>query len=930
MEKLFLRIRPFLISALDTLLVEQYIIEMKKKLYIIDGHAHIYSAYYAPMRQMLKSSSGEPTKATYIVTSVLLGLLQHKKPDYIVIALDSKAPSFRNELFPDYKAHRPPMPEDMPQQIKRLEQIFSAMNIPVIKKDGFEADDIIGTLARQASAKDMEVFICSKDKDMLQLLDDNVVLYDVKKDESKDTSWLQAEMGITPKQFVDVLAIQGDTADNIPGIKDVGPKTAIQWIVQYDSIDGLYQHSDEIKGKRGDSLRESKDIAYLCKELVTINTNIDLGITIEELKAKDIDAESLATIFNELGFRKFIEQLSLPAQSDQDQGSLFGGGPSSAKTTKHCYTLVDTEELLNELVAKLASQKAFAFDTETTSIRALEAQLVGLSFSFKAHEAYYIPVKASLGQKTLAIDLVIEKLTPVLKDKNILKVAQNAKYDLHVLNNAGISIENVGFDTMIASYVLHAERQSHSMDNMALDYLDYECIPISELIGKGKNQRTFDEIDTDLACEYAAEDADITWQLYEYLSKCLDTEPQLQKLFNEVEMPMMHVLTQMESNGVSLNLSILRKMSNELADRLEDLTKNIYAQTLTSGFNIDSPKQLSEVLFDNLGLPEIKKRSTDVKVLEELKSLHPAVENIIEYRQLKKLKNTYLDKLSDFVNSRTNKLHASFNQTVTATGRLSSSDPNLQNIPIRSDLGRKIRSAFIATDSDTVILSADYSQIELRVLAHISNDKGLIDAFESDRDIHSFVASQIYGVSIDEVTPDMRARCKAVNFGVIYGQGPFGLSQTIGISQGEAKRFIDDYFTRYSSIKQCMNDIKAKAAQIGYAQTILGRRRVIDGITSKNFNVRSSAERMAVNTTIQGSAADLVKVAMINIQQKINQQSLPIKMILQIHDELVFEVPKIKADEYSDWVKNEMETAIRLTVPLKVDAGYGDSWYVGH
>ena len=604
--------------------------------------------------------------------------------------------------------------------------------------------------------------------------------------------------------------------------------------------------------------------------------------------------------------------------------------PAKAKkVVKKEYALIDTPEKFEEFFAELKKQKVFAVDTETTSINAMRADLVGMSFCWEAGKAYYLPVKAPLGQKHLEVGKVRKEIGAIFADEDIKKIGQNIKYDMLVLQNAGLPLKGIYFDTMVASYCLAADRQSHSMDMMAKDYLDYEPIPISALIGKGKNQLTFDMVDTQAAAEYAAEDADITLQLYEYLSAQLDGQPEIKKLFESVEMPLVSVLAEMERNGVSLDVKLLRDMSLTITQDIEDLTEQIHAQADTV-FNIDSTKQLSGVLFDGLGLTSLKMgkttRSTDASVLEQIKGEHEIVPLILQYRQLVKLKNTYVDKLGKLINPRTDRVHASFNQTVTATGRLSSSDPNLQNIPVRTELGRKIRSAFIPADKNDCILSADYSQIELRLLAHFSGDEALKEAFAEDRDIHAFVASQVFGVGLSEVTSDMRSKSKAVNFGIIYGQGAYGLSQSIGISQKEAKKFIDDYFARYSSIRDFMEGAIAEATKTGYAETLLGRRRPIIGLSSKNFNRHSQAERLTINTVIQGSAADLIKVAMINIQRKIDAEDMPIKMILQIHDELVFEVPKKDTKKYSEWVAEEMTTAVALDVPMKVDIATGPTW----
>jgi len=591
------------------------------------------------------------------------------------------------------------------------------------------------------------------------------------------------------------------------------------------------------------------------------------------------------------------------------------------------YELIDTQEKFEKFFAELKKQKLFAVDTETTSVNAMRAELVGMSFSWQQGQGFYLPVKAPLGSKHLQVEALRRKLAPILADESFKKIGQNIKYDMLVLRNAQMPIKGVHFDTMVASYCLDPGR-SHSMNNMAADFLGHECIPISSLIGKGKNQLTFDMVDTAAACEYAAEDADVTYRLYLYLKERLEKEPPIQKLFEEVEMPLVPVLATMEYNGMTLDTKVLRKMSGEIAETLKTVTEKIYEQTETV-FNLDSPKQLGEVLFDKLGLVPVRGRSTDAAVLEQLSDQHPAIDLILQYRGLSKLQNTYVDKLGSLINPRTGRVHASLNQTVTATGRLSSSNPNLQNIPIRTELGSKVRSAFVPGDKNNCILSADYSQIELRLLAHFSKDEALMEAFAGDRDIHRFVASQIYGVPIEEVTNEMRSRSKAVNFGIIYGQGAFGLSRSIGIGRAEAKKFINDYFARYGSIRNFMDECIEKARKTGYAETILHRRRKIQNLSSNNGNKRSQAERLAVNTVVQGSAADLIKVAMRTIQQKIDADNLPVSMLLQIHDELLFELPAAEADRHAGWIAEEMTGAIKLAVPLKVDVNYGPTWLSG-
>ncbi|MHC4466600.1 MAG: DNA polymerase I [Planctomycetota bacterium] len=896
---------------------------MAKTLYIVDGHAHIYAAYFAPMRQRLTSPSGEPTKATYIFTAAVLGLIQRRKPDMLVVAMDSKAPTFRKEIYEDYKAHRPPMPDDMPQQIDKIEKILRAMKIPVLKIDGFEADDIIGTVVKKAASDGIECLICSKDKDLLQLIDKRISTFDIKTDTITDLEALYEQTQLTPEQFVEALALQGDTSDNIPGVPDVGPKTALSWIQKYGSVDNIYKHIDEIKGKRGENLRKFKDKIGLSKTLVTINCEVPLKIDYKELAMQDFDKAELAEIFAELGFNRMITQLNLKASEEKSSTGITTGtqtrdlsGLDSIKTISHDYQLIDTMDKFEKFSKELKKHNVFAIDTETTALDPMRADLVGMSFSFKPKQAFYLPVKVPLGQPHLELDKVRRDLSQILADENVKKIGQNIKYDILVLKNAKMPLNGIYFDTMVASYCLDPLRNSHSMDNMAFNFLNYECIPISALIGKGKNQLTFDMVDTSTAYEYAAEDADITFRLYEYLKERLELQPQLKKLFEEIEMPLVSVLAAMEYNGVSLDTKLFRKMSSELTENLDNITEKIY-EYAGEVFNIDSPKQLAGILFDKLNLTSIRVgktgRSTDAAVLEQIADQHPIVDEILQYRTINKLKNTYVDKLGTLINPKTDRVHAS-------------SDPNLQNIPIRTELGRKIRSAFIPAEEGDYILSADYSQIELRLLAHFSDDQALKDAFLVDQDIHSFVASQIFNVSIEQVTSDMRERCKAVNFGIIYGQGPYGLSRTIGIPHPEAKKFINDYFTRYGSIRQFMDEVIESSKKTGYAETILHRRRKIPNLNSKNGNKRKQAERLAVNTVIQGSAADLIKIAMINIQKKIEKENLPVKLILQIHDELVFEVPVKDVEKHADWISSEMTDALQFNVPLKVDISYSPTW----
>ena len=932
---------------------------MAKTLYIIDGHAHIYAAHFAPMRQQLSSPSGEPTKATYIFTTALLGLIEKQKPDMIAVALDCRAPTLRTKVFAEYKANRPPMPEELPVQVERIREILEAMHIPALCLEGYEADDIIGTLARKAADDGIDVLICSKDKDILQLLDRNIRTYDIKMGKIIDSETMKQEMGIAPKQIVDCLALEGDAIDNVPGVPLIGEKTARELIRQYGDLDNLYAHAEEIKGKRGENLRNARAQAYLSRSLVTLDCHVPIKMDYDDLALTEPDKDRLTEIFTELGFHRLLGQIGakweqtqpspLSESSDSSGSTPALGGDEratqpgaavlqeardltrrgSAGTLAHTYMLVDTSEKFDAFLAELRKQTLISVDTETTSRNAMRAELVGLSFSWQPGRAYYLAVRGPLGSRHLDIAAVRRELGPILADQRVRKIGQNLKYDMTVLRNAQMPLGGVYFDTMVASYVLDPERMSHSLDNLALDFLNYESIPIVNLIGKGKNQLTFDLVDLDTACEYSGEDADITYQMYLCLKDRLEKEPQLNRLFHEVEMPLVEVLTDLEYNGVSIDTGLLRQMSGELDQAIGQVAEQIYKEAGTV-FNVDSPKQLAEVLFDQLKLTPGRlgkaNRSTDADVLDDLTDQHPIANLVLEYRTLGKLKNTYVDKLGAIIDPKTGRVHTSFNQTVTATGRLSSSNPNLQNIPIRTELGRKIRAAFVPERKDDCILSADYSQIELRLLAHFSGDETLRAAFAADQDIHRFVASQIYNVPLDQVTGEMRSRCKTVNFGIIYGQGALGLARNIGMSQAEDKQFIAEYFARYGSIRAFIDQCIAKAKRTGYAETILGRQRRIVDIRSKNQGRRAQAERLAVNTVIQGSAADLIKVAMVAIHRRIKAENLPIRMILQVHDELVFEVPIIDADKHAKWIAEEMINAIHFDVPLKVDTKCGPSW----
>jgi len=894
---------------------------MAKRFFIIDGLGQIFRSYYAPFRP-LSSPGGEPTKATYVFTNTLLQLIREQKPDYLAMAMDSAEKEvFRLEIDPEYKANREPPPEDLAPQITRILEIVQAQEIPILSVPGFEADDVLATVCEKLTDEDIEIVMVSTDKYLAQRLADRY----------------------GPEEAIDIQILTGDSTDNIPGIKGVGPKKAVDLIQKYGSADAVIEHAEELTPAMRKNVQAFADQIEITRQLVTLRKDVPLDFDLEACRFREVNRSALLPIFDHLGFRRLVEQMGEPPEPTpqpaaviSEQQTLFDGLTAPPKSTtqppaERQYILVDDEKKFNDFLAKLKKQERFAFDTETTSLNPAWADLCGLSFSWQAGQGYYLPIRG-LG-KCLKWEPVRQALLPVMADAKVKKVGQNIKYDLVVLSHHGLDVAGVDFDTMVASFVLDSSRRSHGMDALAREVLGFDPIPISDLIGKGKNQLHFDSVDVARACEYAAEDADVTWQLYEVFSKQL-AGSELEPLFNETEMPLVEVLAAMEAEGVKLDTKLLAQMSKQLADRLTELTEQIHKEAGCS-FNIDSPKQLAKVLFEDLQLPTIKKTktgySTDAETLEalSLQTDHAVPKLVKEYRELIKLKGTYVDTLPQMVCERTGRIHASFNQTVAITGRLSSSDPNLQNIPIRTELGREIRRAFVARDADHLLITADYSQIELRVLAHFCQDQALKTAFMEDRDIHQFVAAQVFGVELDQVSKEQRGRAKAVNFGIIYGQTPHGLSRTTGMTVTEAKKFIEKYFRRYPGIRNFIDQTIVNAKRNGFVKTMLGRRRMILDINSRNANARMAAERLAVNTVIQGSAADLIKRAMINIYRKIVAEDRPTRMLIQVHDELVFDVQRDAVKTEAEFIRNEMCNALPLDVPIKVDLSWGDNWLEG-
>jgi DNA polymerase-1 len=899
--------------------------DKKPKLYLIDGSSYIFRAFYG-IRQMLTNSAGLPTNALYGFTTMLSRVVRDEAPDYLAVVFDSKAKTFRHDLYPDYKANRDIPPEELAQQFPYFEPLVEAFNIATLRQDGFEADDIIGTMAKKGEAAGMAVTIVSGDKDMMQLITPHVHMLDTMKDKRFEKAEVIEKFGVPPEQVIEVMGLMGDSSDHIPGVKGVGPKTATELIQKYGSIEELYKNIDDIeKAKLKEKLETDKDNALLSRQLVTIDTEMKLDCKVEDLKVKEPDTDKLRAMFTELGFKSLLENLP------EGSGEGVAEQPATSKVETHYETIMDVKSL-DALVKKLKKAKEFALDLETTSKHPTRAEMVGISFSWAEGEACYIPVSHRyLGvPEQLDKQKVVEALKPLLEDAKLKKFGHNIKYDLIVLANEGVDLKGVAFDSMLASYVLDPSKRQHSLDDLAMEMLGHQNITYADVAGKGAKQIGFDEVSIDVAAEYAAEDSDITFRLTQALQSRLRDETL--KLYEELELPLIDVLADMEMTGVKVDREHLKKMSTKLSKALKKHEDEIYAMA-GEMFNINSPKQLAVILFEKLGLPAKKKTktgySTDMSVLEELADGHELPAMIVNYRQLTKLKSTYIDALPLEINQKTGRVHTSYNQTVAATGRLSSSDPNLQNIPIRSDLGKEIRQAFVA-EGDDWLLSADYSQIELRILAHLSGDPALIKAFKNNEDIHTRTAAEIFGQPLDGVDEDARRMAKAVNFGIVYGLSAFGLSRQLKISPGEAKAFIDQYFDLYKNVKTFMDSTIEEARQCGYTVTMMNRRRYLPDLHSKNRQVRESAERVAINSPVQGSAADMIKLAMIRLHQLLPKQKLKSKMIMQVHDELVFECPVNEKREVEALVKKEMENVLLMQVPIIVHSEWGKNWDEAH
>ena len=924
-------------------------------LVLVDGSSYLYRAFHA--FPPLTNSAGEPTGAMYGVLNMLKSLISQVQPSHIAVVFDAKGKTFRDEMFEQYKSHRPPMPDDLRKQIQPLHDIIRALGIPLLVIEGVEADDVIGTLAVAASKANQKVLISTGDKDMAQLVDDNIMLINTMNNTLLDREAVIEKYGIPPELIIDYLALMGDSADNIPGVAGVGEKTALGLLQGIGSMAEIYANLDKvaelpIRGakKLGDKLLAEKEMADLSYRLATIKTDVALNITPEQLTLGASNNDQLTEYFGRYEFKRWLNEVMNGADSitnNNEQSTKinhYQATPALAQDNseealpaiqidRSRYETLLTEADLNRWVEKLKQAKLFALDTETDNLDYMAANLVGISFALENGEAAYLPLQLDyLGaSKTLEKTTALALLKPVLENPAIQKVGQNFKYDLTIFARNSIDVQGVAFDTMLESYVLNSTGR-HNMDDLAKRYLGHQTISFEEIAGKGKNQLTFNQIPLEKATEYAAEDADVTMKLQQVLWEKLSKEPTLEKLFKEMELPLLGVLSRMERRGVLIDSDALFLQSNEIANRLSELEEQAYVLA-GQPFNLASTKQLQEILFDKLGLPVIQKTpkgapSTNEEVLEELAFSHELPKVLVEHRGLSKLKSTYTDKLPQMVNPQTGRVHTSYHQAVTATGRLSSSDPNLQNIPIRNEEGRRIRQAFIAREGFTVV-AADYSQIELRIMAHLSQDQGLINAFTQGKDIHRSTAAEIFGVALDEVTPEQRRNAKAINFGLIYGMSAFGLSRQLGIGRADAQNYMDLYFKRYPGVQTFMHDIREKAKAQGYVETLFGRRLYLPDINSSNGMRRKAAERVAINAPMQGTAADIIKRAMIQLDQKL-QNDPDIAMIMQVHDELVFEVRSEKVAFYRELIKTQMESAADLVVPLIVDVGQGTNWDEAH
>ncbi len=904
----------------------------RKRIFLIDGSGYMFRAYYAMLRQRLANSRGRPTGAVYAFARMLLKVVREKAPEYIAVAFDRPEPTFRHEIYPLYKANREAPPEELIEQIPLMQRAVEVLRISALSRPGAEADDIIGSLAEQAVAQGFEVVLVTGDKDFAQLVTDRVRIWDPMKDEEIGPAEVERRWGVPPEKFVDVQALMGDSSDNVPGVPGIGEKTAVALIQEFGGLEEVLASTERIaRPKQRQSVEENADLARLSRELCTIRRDLPVEKDFGRYRLGSADIEAARKLFvEELEFKSFLEQLPGYAPGDaKARAEEAPAPPGKEEAEGRDYRVARTKKELDSLVLELAKAGRFALDLETTSLDPMRAQIVGLSVSPRPGKAWYIPVgheRMDAGPQ-LPLEGALAALQGPLASAKVEKVGQNIKYDMAVLAQAGVSLEGPLFDTMVSSYLIHSDRVSHGLDHLAQEYLGLTTIKYQDLCGKGAKQISFSQVPVEEAAPYACQDADFALRLAERMAPQLE-EMGLVPLFRELEMLLLRVLLEMERAGIRLDQDFLREMSKELDARLEAMKAHIY-ELAGEEFNVNSTPQLREILFGKFNLPVAKRTktgpSTDTEALEKIALQHPLPQEILGYRQLAKLKNTYVDTLPGLVNPRTGRIHADFNQSVAATGRLSSSNPNLQNIPIRTELGRQIRRAFLPAEGWR-LLSADYSQIELRVLAHFTEDPGLVSAFARGEDVHATTASAVFGAPPREITPEMRRVAKAVNFGIIYGQGAFGLSQTLGIPQGEARAFIEAYFKRFSRVPAFVERTVQEGAERGYVTTLLGRRRYVPDLRSRNRNLRSAAERTAVNSVIQGSAADIIKRAMVAISARLKREKLAARMLVQVHDELLFETPPGEQEALARLVAGEMEGAVQLRVPLAVEASSGANW----
>ena len=892
-----------------------------RPLVLVDGSSYLYRAFHAMPN--LTNSRGEHTGAVYGVANMLRRLLDDYDPQYIAVVFDAPGKTFREEIYSEYKANRPPMPGDLAAQIAPLHAVVRAMGLPLLMVDGVEADDVIATLAGLAHAHGLDTVISTGDKDLAQLVGDDVTLIDTMTGTVFDRAAVIGKFGVPPERIADYLALVGDPVDNIPGVPKVGRKTAAQWLQQYGSLEEIRQHASEIGGKVGENLRASLETLDLSLRLATVDRNVVLGLSLPDLERRSPDTDTLRSLYRELEFRSWLAAL----------GGVNRAGPAAAGAVN--YETVLEPGQLDAWIVRLEAAGLIAIDTETTDLDVMNAELVGLSFTDHSGEAAYVPVghRGPGEVKQLDCRLVLGKLKPLLEDPGRKKVGQNLKYDMSVLANHGIELRGVAFDTMLESYVLDSTGSRHDMDSLAIKYLGYKTIKYEEVTGKGKGQINFRDVPVDTATRYAAEDADITLRLHEHLWPRLEQLPSLARLFADIEMPLIAVLSRMERHGVRIDAAMLRRQGGELAQRLSELEQEAH-RLAEQPFNLASPLQIQEVLFGKLKLPVLRKTpkgqpSTAEDVLEELALNYPLPRVILEHRGIAKLRSTYADRLPEMVNARTGRVHTSYHQAVAATGRLSSSDPNLQNIPVRTAEGRRIRQAFVP-DPGNRMLSADYSQIELRIMAHLSGDRGLLAAFELGSDVHRATAAEVFGVAAGEVTDDMRRNAKAINFGLIYGMSAFGLAQQLKIDRAAAQDYIDRYFARYPGVRDFMDRTRAQAHAVGYVETVFGRRLYLPEINASNQARRQYAERTAINAPMQGTAADLIKLAMLAVDAWLRTSGSRTRMIMQVHDELVFEVPEEESETAAGEIRRCMTGVAQLAVPLVVDIGTGMNWDEAH